>query len=109
MVSLLQQIIYNDPQIEVLNMDYFSFDEDRDHNIGELVLETLLSYNVDSIIDLNFGCNESWFNHSENVDLLTELISRQNRLQIISLSDNMFSSNATKTILTKIAEVLGNI
>ena len=72
-------------------------------------METLLSYSVDSIIDLNLGNNESWFKHPGNVDLLTELISRQTRLQIISLSDNMFSSNATKTILTKIAEVISNI
>ena len=86
-------------------MEYFSFDKDRDHSIGELVLETLLSYNVDSIIDLNLGCNESWFSHSGNVDLLTELISRQTRLQILGLSRNKFSSYDTHTLLTKIADV----
>ena len=90
-------------------MEYFSFDKDRDHSIGELVLETLLSYNVDSIIDLNLGCNESWFSHSGNVDLLTELISRQTRLQIINLRYNRFSSSATQTLLTKIADVISSI
>ena len=87
----------------------FSYDQDKVQNIGELVLETLLSYSVDSIIDLNLGSNYSWFKHPGNVDLLTELISRQTRLQIINLSWNNFSSNATQTLLTKIADVISNI
>ena len=90
-------------------MDYFNLNQDHDQNIGELVLEILLNYSVDSIIDLNLGNNESWFKHPGNVDLLTELISRQTRLQILSLSRNYFSSNATQTLLTKIADVISSI
>ena len=63
LVSLLRQIVQNDPRIETLNMYKFSRNKDRDQNIGELVLETLLSYSVDSIIDLNLGKNSSWFRH----------------------------------------------
>ena len=90
-------------------MNRFSADQEKDENIGELVLETLLSYSVNSIIDLNLGCNQSWFKHPGNVDLLTELISRQTCLQIISLNCNRFSSNATHTLLTKIADVISSI
>ena len=97
-------------------MNSFSLSNDEVQNIGELVLETLLSYSVDSIIDLNLGFNSSWFSHpvtkeerSGNIDLLTELISRQTRLQILNLSKNLFSSNATQTLLTKIADVISNI
>ena len=79
--------------------------------MGELVLETLLSSNVDSIIDLNLSDNNSWFWHpvtkeerSDNVDLLAELISKQTALQHLNLRNNGFSSNATQTILTRIAE-----
>ena len=56
---------------------------DRVENIGELVLETLLSSSIDSITNLSFRTNSSWFNHpdtneerSNNVDLLAELISK---------------------------------
>ena len=92
-------------------MNRFSGDEDRDENIGELVLETLLNSNINSIIDLNLGDNSSWFKHpdteeerSSNVDLLAELISKQAGLQRISLYENSFSSNATQTIVTRIAD-----
>lgn len=87
----------------------FSNDEAEDQNIGELVFESLLNSNVESIIDLNLGSNSSWFDYPGNVDLLTEFISRQNCLKIISLSDNSFSSIATFTLLTKIAEIIKSI
>ena len=68
----------------------FSSGDDRDVNIGELVFETLLGYDINSIIDLNLNCNNSWFAHpdtdveiSSNVDLLAELLSKQTGLQHI--------------------------
>ena len=73
----------------------FSYNEDKDQNIGELVLETLLSNSVDSLIELDLGFNPSWFKHPVNIGLLAELISIQTRLQIISLTFNKFSNNAT--------------
>ena len=64
-------------------MQGFSYDNYRVENMGELVLETLLSSNIDSITNLNLDGNFSWFKHratneerSSNVDLLAELISR---------------------------------
>ena len=85
MVSLLRQILQNNPQIQTLNM--YSFSYNQNDNAGELVLETLLDSSLDTIIDLNLGDNETWFRHPEtkeerstNVELLTELISRQTRL-----------------------------
>ena len=72
-------------------------------------METLLSYNVDSIIDLNLSENESWFKYPGNADLLAELISRQTGLQNIRLSSNNFSSIATHTLLSKIADVINSI
>ena len=70
----------------------FSADEDREENIGELILETLLSSNVDTITDLDLSGNSSWFKHpdtgeerSSNVDLLTELISKQTEIQNLNL------------------------
>ena len=81
-------------------------DKDRDENIGEFVLETLLSSNIESITDLNLRDNRSWFNEESlsNVSLLAELISKQTGLQNISIGANYFSSNATYTILTRIAD-----
>ena len=62
-------------------------------NIGELILESLLSSNIDSITDLNLSENSSWFKHpvtkkvrAGNVDLLAELISKQANLQNLNLS-----------------------
>ena len=70
----------------------FSRDSDRDENIGELVLETLLTSNIDSITKLNLSTNYSWFRHPVtkeerlgNVDLLAELISKQVGLEDIYL------------------------
>ena len=61
MVSLFRLIIQQNPPIEVLNMLRFSHNKDRDENIGEIVLETLLNSNIESITDLNLGGNYSWF------------------------------------------------
>ena len=77
LVSLFRQIIKNSPPIEVLNMWAFSTNEDKVENICELVLESLLSSNIDTITNLNLSNNKSWFNHpdtqqerSGNIDLL---------------------------------------
>ena len=61
MASLLRYIIQNNPSIITLNLELFSYDRDRVENIGELVLETLLNSNIDSITDLNLRQNPSWF------------------------------------------------
>ena len=98
MVNLLRQIVQCNPQITVLNMSYFSDDKDELNNIGELVLEILMSSNIDSITDLDFSQNPSWFKgeaRSGNVDLLVELITKQTGLQKINLESNPFTSIAT--------------
>ena len=61
MVSLFRQIIQQNPQIEVLYMNFFSREKDVNENIGEIVLETLLSSNIDSITSLSLGGNATWF------------------------------------------------
>jgi len=43
----------------------FSDDRDRETNFGELVMETLLNSNIETIIDLNLGYNSSWFYHPD--------------------------------------------
>ena len=80
-VSLFRQIIQQNPHIQVLDMNIFSGNEDREENICELILVTLLNSNIDSIIDLDLSGNESWFwnpftgeERLSNVDLLTEHI-----------------------------------
>ena len=92
-------------------MSFFSYFYDYSENIGELVLEMLLSSNIDSITSLNFSQNSSWFDNSDmnedrsaNVDLLAEFISKQLGIQYIDLSGSLNSSNATKKILTRIAD-----
>ena len=57
MMSLFRQIIQENPQIETLNMQFFSIGNGREQNFGELVLESLLSSNIDSITDLNLSNN----------------------------------------------------
>ena len=77
-------------------MKYFSDDYNDDkENIGELILEALLSSNIDSITDLNLVNNYSWFKNpntreerSGNIDLLVELILKQASLQKIDLNGN---------------------
>ena len=103
MASLFRQIIYHDPHIQVLNMDSFNcYNDSNGKNIGETILESLLSSNIDSITDLNLRGNESWFkdeisNHEicSNADLVSEIISKQAGIHHIVLSSNKFSSNAT--------------
>ena len=46
-------------------MEYFSRVEDRIEKKGELVLEALLSSNIDTITDLNLLANPSWFQYPE--------------------------------------------
>ena len=53
MASLLRQIIQNNPPIATLNMSVFSGSEEIYENLGEIILETLLNDNFDSITDLN--------------------------------------------------------
>ena len=74
-------------------MSEFSKNGDANLSMGEIVLETLLSSNIDSITDLNFSSNNSWFKHpvtkeerTSNVDLLVELISKQTVIQAINLN-----------------------
>ena len=109
LVSLLRQIVQCNPQITVLNMRRFSSDNVENENIGELVLEILMSSNIDSITDLDFSQN-SWFCHpdteeerSGNVDLLVELITKQTGLQKINLEENEFSDAAKQKIQARIA------
>ena len=66
----------------------FSDNSEDSENIGELVLEILLSSNINSIADLNLKDNKSWFKNPEteeeredNVDLLADLLSKQAGLQ----------------------------
>ena len=73
----------------------FSWGNDIEENIGELVLEALLSSDIDSINDLVLDCNDSWFNNPitkeeryNNVELLSELIFKQASLEEIVLEFN---------------------
>ena len=113
MASLFRQIIQQDPPIKVLNMQCFSAIYDR-KNIGEIVLEALLSANINTITDLNLRANRSWFKpclkhpdtreeRSDNVAILAYLIIKHADLQHIDLGANYFSSISTKQILTKIS------
>ena len=61
MVSLLRQIVQRNPPITDLNMENFSGSNDLDENTGELVLEILLNSSIDTITNLNFYENSSWF------------------------------------------------
>ena len=78
--------------------------------MGELILEALLSSNIESITELNLSSNDSWFmkGRQGNIDLLTELITKEAGLQHLNLGGNRFSSNATLAILTSIADFGSN-
>ena len=102
--SLFRQMVQHNPPIQVLNMESFSLNRDYNENIGELILEALLTSNIDSIINLNLRNNNSWFKHPSNVDLLAEVITKQSGIKHINLSFNSFSSNATQKMLTRIAD-----
>ena len=65
MVSLFRQIVQSSPPIAVLHMNSFSGQKDYEENMGEQVLEALLSSNIDTITDLNLGNNTSWFKHPD--------------------------------------------
>ena len=92
--------------------DHLSSDKENEKIIGEHVLSALLNSRVDSIIELNLCGNRLWFfSNSDtkeeilgNVSLLVDLISKQAGLQYIDLNENSFSSNATKSILTRIGD-----
>ena len=68
-------------------MSRFSDKTDIVENIGELILEALLSSNIESITHLILYSNKFWFiqERSSNVDLLIELISKQTSLQELDL------------------------
>ena len=109
MASLFRQIIQQNPPIKVLNMGAFSSGEDRE-NIGEIILEALMSSNFNTITNLNLFENRSWFKHpdtseerSGNLALVADLIIKHADLQHINLGGNFFSSNATQAVLERIA------
>ena len=92
-------------------MSEFCDGQDREENMGEHILEALLSANIDTINDLNIGSNEIWFidpvtleERSGNVDLLIELITKQAGFQHLNIGGNHFSCNATLKIFRGIAE-----
>ena len=66
LVSLFRQIIQQHPPIEVLHMGAFSAYEDVNENIGEIVLETLLSFNINAITKLTLYDNPSWYRQPRN-------------------------------------------
>ena len=73
-------------------------ERDKYENLGEIILESLLSSSIESISNLSFANNTSWFCHSDksgNIDLLSELITKQADLQLIDLGMNFFSSQNT--------------
>ena len=74
--------------------------------MGEIVLESVLTSQIDSINDLNLGINKSWFgeDRSGNTDLLAELISKQSGLEHLNLAANFSSNDATNKILTSIVD-----
>ena len=76
-------------------MNQFSEYNDFNENIGELILETLLSSRIDSITDLSLSSNRSWFwdpkNDEErfsNKEMLLEVISKLTGLQHLYLTNN---------------------
>ena len=76
-----------------------------DIQVGQLYLETLLNSNIESITEIRLEGNSMWFEENENnVELLGEFISKQTCIQHLNLGQNKFSSNATLTILTRIAD-----
>ena len=97
MLSLFRQIIQNNPQLELLNMSAFSENINDSENIGEIVLETLLSSNIESIAIISLYLNPSWFElpqigelriRTSNVELLVDLINKQTTLKTFDLREN---------------------
>ena len=100
-MTLFRLIIQQKPQLELLDMGTFSDKHDRDQNFAEIILETLLSSNIDSITNIRLFNNESWFKNPvtkedrfSNVELLGELFSKQTGLEHINLGQCEFSNNA---------------
>ena len=67
----------------VSKLNGLSEDRDVNENIGELVLESLLSSDINSITELRLGSNKSWFRHpvtkerkSGNIVLLEGLLQK---------------------------------
>ena len=90
-------------------MNTFGTHDDND-NIGEIVFETLLNSNIDSITNFDLSNNTEWFKHPEtkeestsNVELLLEVISKQTCIQTLYLGLNRFSDSALLKVLTGIA------
>ena len=104
MAHLFRQINQQNPHIKTLVIDKISDDSDVNENIGELILDSLLSSNINSITNLQLTRNSPWFKIPGNVDILAELITKQAGLEYIILKMNWFTSKATLTILSRIAE-----
>ena len=66
--GLFRQIIQQNPPLEVLSIAGYSKNEDRSENIGEFILETILSSKIKSIKDLDLQGNPSWFLHPETLE-----------------------------------------
>ena len=103
------QIAKSNPSLKVLDLRHFSGSYDREENIGELILGSLQSSNIDTITDLNLSHNDSWFldpstmEEKSGVDLLAEILTKQLGLLHLNLDYNHLSSSATLKILSRIA------
>ena len=71
--------------------------------MGEIVLESLLSSNIDTITNLDFDGNSSWLVNRQtkelrtsNFELLLDLINKQTALQTLYLRGNDFIRNGLK-------------
>ena len=49
-------------------MERFSWNEDKNENICELLLESLLNSNIETISSLKLGGNISWFKHPKTLE-----------------------------------------
>ena len=49
----------------MLNLEYFSKNNDKDGSIGNFILKSLVASNIESIIDLDLSANSSWFKHAD--------------------------------------------
>ena len=63
--GLFRQIIQQNPPLEILSLFKYSEKEDKNENIGEFMLETILSSRIESIKDLDLSGNPSWFHHPD--------------------------------------------
>ena len=58
---MFRQIIQQNPPLEILVMTEYSNKNDSTKDIGEFILETILSSRILSIKLLNLSYNSSWF------------------------------------------------